>query len=257
MTGWGRFSHVPTAVSDLDEVTAIAAGGDVSLALLKNGTVKAWGDNGEGQLGDGTTGTQGEPTAAPVSVSDLSEVTAISAGEENSLGLLKSGTVKAWGWNKWGQLGDGTTISRDVPVSVDGLSEVTAIATGGRFSFAVGTLGQIPKVTEFTPHNGPATGGTKVMMSGSNFTGVTAVHFGPNPAMSFAVNSDTSITAIAPALTEGPTKVPVTVTTSAGTSSTLQVHADTESKRFELEKYFEYASTVTEWKFLTQRSRGR
>ncbi len=243
--GWGRFSQVPTAVSGLEEVSAIGAGGDVSLALLKNGTVKAWGGNGEGQLGDGTTGTQGAPTDVPVAVSDLSEVTAISAGEANSLALLKSGSVKALGWNEWGQLGDGTTISRNDPLSVVGLSEVTAIATGGQFSLAVGTLGQIPKVRELAPHNGPAAGGTQVMISGSNFTGATAVHFGPNPAMSFTINSDSSITAIAPAPAEDPTEVPVTVSTSAGTSSTLQVHPDTETTRFELEKYFEYVPTVT------------
>ena len=53
----------PVAVSGLSEVTAIAASGDHSLALLRNGTVMAWGQNGNGQLGDGTTTASDEPVA--------------------------------------------------------------------------------------------------------------------------------------------------------------------------------------------------
>ncbi|TCO61100.1 PxKF domain-containing protein [Actinocrispum wychmicini] len=75
-----------------------------------------------------------------------------------------------------------------------------------------------PTVTAVNPASGPTTGGTIVTITGTKFTGATAVAFGTTAATSFTVNSDTSITATAPAATAGP--VDVTVTTSSGTSAT-------------------------------------
>jgi alpha-tubulin suppressor-like RCC1 family protein len=126
-------SEVPVAVPGLSTVTAVAAGEEHSLALLANGTVMAWGDNHEGQLGDGTTKT----SAVPVPVHGLSGVTAIAAGSLFSLALLNNGTVMAWGDNREGQLGDGTLRNSTVPVPVPGLSGVTAIAAGALHSLAV------------------------------------------------------------------------------------------------------------------------
>jgi len=126
-------SEVPAAVPGLSTVTAVAAGEEHSLALLANGTVMAWGDNHEGQLGDGTTKT----SAVPVPVPGLSGVTAIAAGSLFSLALLSNGTVMAWGDNREGQLGDGTLRNSAVPVPVRGLSGVTAIAAGAMHSLAV------------------------------------------------------------------------------------------------------------------------
>jgi alpha-tubulin suppressor-like RCC1 family protein len=126
-------SEVPVAVPGLSTVTAVAAGEEHSLALLANGTVLAWGDNREGQLGTGTTKT----SAVPVPVPGLSGVTAIAAGSLFSLALLNNGTVMAWGDNREGQLGDGTLRNSTVPVPVQGLSGATAIAAGALHSLAV------------------------------------------------------------------------------------------------------------------------
>jgi alpha-tubulin suppressor-like RCC1 family protein len=126
-------SEVPAAVPGLSTATAVAAGEEHSLALLANGTVMAWGDNHEGQLGDGTTKT----SAVPVPVTGLSRVTAIAAGSLFSLALLNNGTVMAWGDNREGQLGDGTLRNSTVPVPVTGLSGVTAIAAGAQHALAV------------------------------------------------------------------------------------------------------------------------
>jgi alpha-tubulin suppressor-like RCC1 family protein len=67
---------VPVPVSGLSAVAAIAAGQNYSLALLRNGTVMAWGINESGELGDGST-TQSD---VPVPVSGLTGATAIAAG---------------------------------------------------------------------------------------------------------------------------------------------------------------------------------
>ena len=139
-TGTPGPSDVPAPVSGLKFVTAVAAGGRHSLALLANGTVVAWGANGLGQLGDGET----TASAVPVAVHGLSGVRAIAAGGSHSLALLNNGTVMAWGNNEGGQLGSGTSAEDSlVPVAVQGLSGVRAIAAGSGFSLALlmnGTL---------------------------------------------------------------------------------------------------------------------
>ena len=163
------------------------------------------------------TGTQGAPTDVPVAVSDLSEVTAISAGEANSLALLKSGSVKALGWNEWGQLGDGTTISRNDPLSVVGLSEVTAIATGGQFSLGVARLGKSRRSgnsrTQWTSSWRDPGYDQRIELHWS--------HSGPlRPEPGNELHNQLRLLdhrdRAGPA--EDPTEVPVTVSTSAGTS---------------------------------------
>jgi DNA-binding beta-propeller fold protein YncE/alpha-tubulin suppressor-like RCC1 family protein len=140
----------------LKDVVAIAAGGYHSLALLSNGTVVSWGYNEQGELGNGTsTGpeTCGEVesyfcSTVPVPVSGLAGVSAIAAGNWASYALLKDGTAMAWGENEFGQLGDGTIISRSspVPVCADGeevaqctnhLGDVKAISGGGNAGYAL------------------------------------------------------------------------------------------------------------------------
>src|SRR5207253_5309877 len=86
-------------------------------AVIQNGAAYAWGYNGYGQVGDGTTIT---PRTTPVAVSGMSiGVSAIAAGAFHSL-AVQNGAVYAWGGNGSGQLGDGTTTQRLSSVAVDG-----------------------------------------------------------------------------------------------------------------------------------------
>ena len=127
-------------VSGLSNVTAIAAGGEFSLALLSNGHVMAWGQGEEGKLGDGNINNSN----VPVEVTGLSEVTAIAAGGKHALALQSDGRVKAWGSNKKGQLGNGEVNNgEETPVEVKELGGVTAVAAGGFHSLALLSNGTV------------------------------------------------------------------------------------------------------------------
>jgi alpha-tubulin suppressor-like RCC1 family protein len=205
-------SDVPVAVEGLSEVRAIAAGARHSLALLRNGTVMGWGEDSSGQLGDGAIAPVVE---APVAASGLSGVSAIAAGGTHSMALLEDGVVMAWGDDRYGELGAGSSGEpSDVPVAVSGLDEVAGIAAGGFHDLAYGE--PLPTVSAVSPDAGAMAGGATVTIAGTGFTGASAVRFGARPAASFTVDSPSSITAIAPAGSLG--TVEVTVLTAAGAS---------------------------------------
>jgi alpha-tubulin suppressor-like RCC1 family protein len=137
----------PTLVSGLSGVTAISAGDQFALALLHNGTVDAWGYNGDGELG---LGTDTGPLACgsvgcsdtPMPVPGLTGVTAIAAGDNHDLVLLQNGTLEAWGDNSFSELGTGTVNGpQTTPVAVPGLTGISAIAAGEGQDLALTTTG--------------------------------------------------------------------------------------------------------------------
>ena len=119
---------VPVGLPPGTLVTALAAGRDHSLGLTSGGQVLAWGFNGSGQLGNGTTVNGDVPVL--VSLPPGTTVTAISGGNDFSVALTSTGQVYAWGYGGQGQLGNGLVTSSDVPVlvSVPPGTTITAIA---------------------------------------------------------------------------------------------------------------------------------
>lgn len=115
-------------------VRRIAAGFGHVVARKADGTVVAWGNNNEGQLGDGTTTNR----HSPVPVQGLTDVVSIAANQYFSLALKRDGTVWGWGTDFSGQIGDEAAGGqRTMPVQATGLSRIVAIAAGGSFGLAL------------------------------------------------------------------------------------------------------------------------
>jgi alpha-tubulin suppressor-like RCC1 family protein len=117
--GTNDVRHEPTEVSGLSEgVAAVAAGAWHTCALLTTGGLQCWGRNSDGQLGIGNT----DDSNTPMDVLGLAAgVVAVAAGYAHTCAVLATGTVKCWGWNGQGQLGNGTTANSSVPYPVQGL----------------------------------------------------------------------------------------------------------------------------------------
>lgn len=132
--------------------TQVSAGGGSSsgpytLAVKADGTAWAWGYNGYGTLGDGSTTNRFNPVPvlAPGGA-PFTGVSKLAAGHYHSLALKTDGTVYAWGYNNYGQLGDGSTGNRTAPAPVEvtpgvALGNVVAIAAGDGHSAAVTAAG--------------------------------------------------------------------------------------------------------------------
>jgi alpha-tubulin suppressor-like RCC1 family protein len=115
-------------------ITQLAAGFRHTCALLSDGTVRCWGNNDDGQLGDGTTTDRPRPAV----VARLSNVTAITAGQDHTCALRANFDLLCWGRNQFGQLGDATTTSRRLPTLVSSLAgEVAQVSAGGFHTCAV------------------------------------------------------------------------------------------------------------------------
>ncbi|TAK24799.1 MAG: hypothetical protein EPO40_23820 [Myxococcaceae bacterium] len=104
----------------------VAAGQSHTCAQLRDGSVRCWGRNERGQLGDGTITDRLTPTAVP----GLSGAVEVAADASHTCARLIDGSVRCWGGNQHGQLGDGTSTDRLTPTAVAGLGDADEIAVG-------------------------------------------------------------------------------------------------------------------------------
>jgi alpha-tubulin suppressor-like RCC1 family protein len=109
----------------------LAAGRDHTVAVKTDGTLWAWGANGAGQLGDGTTTERHEP----VQVGTDTRWASVATGESYTVAFMTNGTLWTWGGNNVGQLGDGTTTERHEPAQV-GADHWASVAAAGEGAVA-------------------------------------------------------------------------------------------------------------------------
>ncbi|MGK5091696.1 hypothetical protein WDW89_06720 [Deltaproteobacteria bacterium TL4] len=139
--GRREYTKIPLTVrntddsADLSGVVSISGGLNHTCALLADKTVQCWGDSYYGQLGNASNDPNGFTTAQPVS--GLTTVEEISAGDRHTCARLSDKTVKCWGWNTSGQLGDNTVTNSPIPVAVSGISTASQISAGWDHSCAL------------------------------------------------------------------------------------------------------------------------
>ncbi|MBT3374184.1 MAG: hypothetical protein HN742_31450 [Lentisphaerae bacterium] len=159
----GRPSPVPVLVPGLTDITAIAAGGQHSLALRADGTLYAWGSNWDGQLGNGKLGKDShsavpQPVSGPRGEGLLTGVTSIGAGALHSVAVTGKGHVYGWGYNGTGQVPNGnrggfwgSSGKRNVPSPVAALvggseelvGNALAVAAGRESTYVLTTQGGV------------------------------------------------------------------------------------------------------------------
>jgi len=139
--GYNAYNQIGGTPSEINTIPGISfnassvqtsAGYLHSAAVMSDGTVRTWGWNGYGQLGNGS-----RVDSAQLVNPGLTGVVSVSAGLLHTLALKSDGTVWAWGWNGTSTLGDGTSFDRLRPVRVLGLTDVVEVSAGWLHNLAL------------------------------------------------------------------------------------------------------------------------
>ncbi len=175
---WGQTSQattttpitVPTQVGADTAWRAISVGFGHSVALKTNGTMWSWGDNAEGQLGNGTLGT---PNITPTQIGVATDWVDVTSGTYHSVALKSDGTMWAWGDDDFGNLGHGgaTTTPNPTPTQIGtdtdwldvesfGVFTMALKSTGTLWAWGSNTSGQLGQGASSTPVTAPVQVGT-------------------------------------------------------------------------------------------------
>ena len=185
---------VSVQVNFLANAISVAAGDAATYAVLSDGTVRAWGYNSSGQLGDGTTSSR----LSPVAVMGLTGIASVTGGTNHACALTSSGQAKCWGQGVAGQLGNGSTTNSSVPVNVAGglffrtlaAAEVYtcgATTTGGSACWGDNSLGQFG-TSAFTSSSTPVVNFQPVDLVVSGPTAMTTFFFSGNTSLASGAN---------------------------------------------------------------------
>lgn len=167
-------SSTPVTVAQVANATAVSAGWSSACALIAGGTIRCWGDNYFGELGNGSL------TSIPGDVQGITTATAVSVGSAHACAIVAGGTVRCWGANLDGELGVTGVQQSPIPVPVAGVSGATSIASGHEHTCAIvaggavacwgdnyyGQLGRPPSSSPGAPALVPGVSGATALAAG-------------------------------------------------------------------------------------------
>lgn len=186
----------PTPVLGLpSNIQSIASSGNSGFALTTGGALYGWGRNLQGEIGQGNFTN---PQLSPVQVAGLpASVVTVVAGYQTVFAILSDGSLWSWGWNVYGQVGDGTTTDRNSPTKVTGLSTGVAQVTCGSTNTAVLMKDGSVKAWGWNGHNGVGDGSNTATnaltpVGVTNLTSGVRSIFASNDA-TYAVRDDGSV----------------------------------------------------------------
>ena len=112
--------YTPKQIMAADKFISVSAGPYHTAAIDAVGQLWTWGGNGSGQLGDGGTDTKSSPQKIEVLDGSLAPLRfkQVAVGTTNTAAIAETGELYVWGWNAYGQVGDGTTTDRLIPVKI-------------------------------------------------------------------------------------------------------------------------------------------
>lgn len=177
----GGMISSPQPVSGVADAIRIAAGQNHTCVVRSSGQIACWGDNQDGQLGNGQTNAR-SPT--PVDVSGITDATAVACGASFSCALRAGGAVACWGNGLGGQLGNGSKQLQPSPAPVSNLTGAVAISAGESHACAVtadgkvvcwgdginGQLGNGDQLERTVPTAVPSLDGVAIVAAGSRST---------------------------------------------------------------------------------------
>lgn len=150
--GWGRNAsgqlglgnatdqNTPQKIGTATTWASISTGSTHTLAVRTDGTLWTWGSDYYGQLGNGTGETN---RTTPVQIGSATNWAKVAAGEGFSIAVKKDGTLWAWGYNRWKQLGDGTEVNKESPVQIGTATDWAGVSAGTEHMLAIKTNGTL------------------------------------------------------------------------------------------------------------------